>query len=144
MSFVVLNFKMIYLVICLHFFKILFFLVVSVVKGQKLTQNDRKSLIFKQNIMEVSCVALPNLIVLCKQYFAYLVQVKNGLQKAFTIAYRQLFGRTKFFEPNKHFFRNLNHNWKCRKQKENFQTILVIIFWNFRMFWCRSDQPQVN
>ena len=73
MSFVVLNFKMIYLVICLHFFKILFFLVVSVVKGQKLTQNDRKSLIFKQNIMEVSCVALPNLIVLCKQYFAYLV-----------------------------------------------------------------------
>ena len=73
MSFVVLNFKMIYLFICLHFFKILFFLVVSVVKGQKLTQNDRKSLIFKENIMEVSCVALPNLIVLCKQYFAHLV-----------------------------------------------------------------------
>ena len=73
MSFVVLNFKMIYLVICLHFFKILIFLVVSVVKGQKLTQNDRKSLIFKENVMEVSCVALPNLIVLCKQYFAYLV-----------------------------------------------------------------------
>ena len=144
MSFVVLNFKMIYLVICLHFFKILFFLVVSVVKGQKLTQNDRKSLIFKENIMEVSFVALPNLIVLCKQYFAHLVQVKNGLQKAFTIGYWQPFGRTKFLNQTSIFFRNLNHNWKCRKQKENFQAILVIIFLNFRMFWCRSDQPQVN
>ena len=32
------------------------------------------------------------------------------------------------------FSRNLNHLWKCREQKENFQTIVVIIFWNFTMF----------
>ena len=32
------------------------------------------------------------------------------------------------------FSRNWNHRWKCREQKENFQTIMVIIFWNFTMF----------
>ena len=42
------------------------------------------------------------------------------------------------------FFKNLNHHWKCRDQKENFQTILVIIFWNFTMFQYRSNSPQVK
>ena len=32
------------------------------------------------------------------------------------------------------FSRNSNHLWKCGGQKENFQAILVIIFWNFTMF----------
>ena len=32
------------------------------------------------------------------------------------------------------FSRNLKIHWKCREQKENFQTILVIIFWKFKMF----------
>ena len=32
------------------------------------------------------------------------------------------------------FSRNSNHCWKCGEQKENFQIILVIIFWNFTMF----------
>ena len=32
------------------------------------------------------------------------------------------------------FSRNLNHLWKYREQKENFQTIVVIIFWNFAIF----------
>ena len=42
------------------------------------------------------------------------------------------------------FSRNLNHHWKCREQKENFQTILVIIFWNFIIFLYRSDSPQIK
>ena len=41
------------------------------------------------------------------------------------------------------FSENLNHQWMCREQKENFQTILVIIFWNFKSFY-RSDMPQVK
>ena len=40
--------------------------------------------------------------------------------------------------------RNLNHHWKCREQKENFQIILVIIFCNFTIFQYRSDSPQVK
>ena len=33
------------------------------------------------------------------------------------------------------FSRNFAHHWKCREQKENFQTIVVIIFWNFTIFY---------
>ena len=36
------------------------------------------------------------------------------------------------------FSKNLNHHWKCREQKENFQAILVM-FWNFTIFQYRSD-----
>ena len=32
------------------------------------------------------------------------------------------------------FSRNLNHRWKYRDQNGNFQTVLIIIFWNFTMF----------
>ena len=32
------------------------------------------------------------------------------------------------------FHQNLNHHWKRRVQKEDFQTILVIILSNFTMF----------
>ena len=32
------------------------------------------------------------------------------------------------------FSRNWNHRWKCREQKEEYQTIMVVIFWNFTMF----------
>ena len=35
--------------------------------------HQRISQIFNENIKQVSCAALPNLMVLCKQYFAYLV-----------------------------------------------------------------------
>ena len=40
------------------------------------------------------------------------------------------------------FFRNLNRYWECRKQSKHFQSILAKIFWNFTMFWYRSDSPQ--
>ena len=42
------------------------------------------------------------------------------------------------------FFRYVNHHWKCREQKENFQEILIIIFWNFTIFQYRSNSPQVK
>ena len=42
------------------------------------------------------------------------------------------------------FSRNLNHHWKCREQKENFQKILVIICWNFTIFEYKSDSPQAK
>ena len=32
------------------------------------------------------------------------------------------------------FSRNWNHRWKCRDQKEIFQIVMVIIFWDFPMF----------
>ena len=40
------------------------------------------------------------------------------------------------------FSKNFNHHRKRREQKEHFQTILVIIFWNFTIFEYRSDSPQ--
>ena len=39
---------------------------------------------------------------------------------------------------------NLNHQWKCREQNENFQTVLVIIYQNFTVFQYRSDSRQVE
>ena len=42
------------------------------------------------------------------------------------------------------FSRNWKHHWKCREQTENFQKIMVIIFWNFTMFYKRPDKPQVK
>ena len=42
------------------------------------------------------------------------------------------------------FSRNLNHPWKCRVQKGTLQKILVKIFWNFAVFQCRFDLPQVK
>ena len=49
-----------------------------------------------ENIRPVSCVKLPNLMILCKQYFAYLVQVKSRPWKAFTFTYWQFFDRIDF------------------------------------------------
>ena len=42
------------------------------------------------------------------------------------------------------FSRNLNNHWKCREQQENFQTILVIIFWNLRISQSRSNSSQLK
>ena len=50
---------------------------------------------FNKNIKQVSCIKVPNLMVSCKQYFASLIQVKNGKTNScgFLIAY---FGTEKF------------------------------------------------
>ena len=42
------------------------------------------------------------------------------------------------------FSRNLNHHWKCRGEKENLETFLVIIFLHCTIFWYRYDSPQVK
>ena len=42
------------------------------------------------------------------------------------------------------FSRNSNHHWKCRDQKRNFQTIVVIIFWNYTIFQYRSNSLHVK
>ena len=42
------------------------------------------------------------------------------------------------------FFQKFESSLECREQKENFQTILVIILWNFEIFYYRSDSPQVK
>ena len=42
------------------------------------------------------------------------------------------------------FSRNWKHHWKCTEQKGNFQTALVITFWNFKKYWYRFDQPQAK
>ena len=34
--------------------------------------------------------------------------------------------------------------WKRREKEKNFEITLVIIFWNFAMFYYRSDSPQVK
>ena len=49
-----------------------------------------------------------------------------------------------FFSQRNTFSRNLNHHWKCRKQNETFQTILVITFWKFTIFLKRPYLPQVK
>ena len=41
-------------------------------------------------------------------------------------------------------FSNWNHQWKCKNQTENFPTIMVLIFWNFTMFYCRPNEPPVQ
>ena len=40
---------------------------------------------FNNNIKEISQVKVPNLMVLCKHYFQYLIQVKNLTLKSFQI-----------------------------------------------------------
>ena len=42
------------------------------------------------------------------------------------------------------FSKNLNHRLKCREQKENFQTTLVVMFCNFKVFSYKSDSQQVK
>ena len=84
-------------------------------------------------------------MVLCKHYFAYLIQVKNLTLKSFQLFLLVVFFiEVTFLSQISPFSRNLNCHWKCREQKENFQTILMIIFWNFTIFYYRSDSPQVK
>ena len=73
-----------------------------------------------ENIRQVSSVKLPNLMVLCKQYFAYLVQVKNLFQKAFTFFYWQFFDRINFVETNENFFQKLQLSLEVQRAGRKF------------------------
>ena len=50
------------------------------------------------------------------------------------------------FELNEHFFQKCESSLEVQRAKrnENFQTMLVIIFQNFKIFQYRSDSPQVK
>ena len=94
---------------------------------------------------QVKGVKLPNLKVFCKQYFAYLIQVKNSHQKAFTITYYQFFDRTNFFEPNEHFFQKFELSLEVQGAKIKFSENLGHnILELYIMFQCRSDSSQVK
>ena len=79
--------------------------------------------IFMENIGQVSCVKLPNLTVLCKKYFAHLVQVKNWLYNGFTLTFLLFLTDLTFLKQMSIFSTKFNHHWKCRGQKEDFQTV---------------------
>ena len=88
------------------------------------------SAIFKENLKQVSCVTIPNLTVSCNIQF----RTKPDSRKLSPpLVGRFLTGLT-FLNQVSIFSRNWNHHWKCRGEKENFQTVLAIIFQNFRMF----------
>ena len=46
---------------------------------------------FNQNIKQATCVKAPNLMDLCKHYFAYLIEVKNLTLKSFQLCLLVLF-----------------------------------------------------
>ena len=60
--------------------------------------------VIKENVKQVSYIALPNLMVSCEKCFACLVQVKICHYKAFTITFYYYFDRTNFFKENEFFF----------------------------------------
>ena len=80
-------------------------------------------------------------MVLCTLHFAYLIQdFKNFSTLLFDICLIEIILQSQM-SP---FSRNWKHHWKCREQKGNFQTALVITFWNFKKFWYRFEQPQAK
>ena len=87
---------------------------------------------FDKNIKQVSCVKVPNLIILCKHYFT--LGQKFDFKKLSTLLIGSVFIEVTFLSQMSTFSRKLHHHWNCREQKKFFQTILVIVFWNFTIF----------
>ena len=85
--------------------------------------------IFNKNIKQLSCVSILNLMVLCKLYFTDLIKDFRKLSTLLIGSFRQNYFF--FLIQMSALFRNLSNHWICREQNKNFQTILVIIFWNF-------------
>ena len=83
-------------------------------------------------------------MVLYKHCFLYLFWSKFDFRKLPTVlAVSSLTGLT-FLSQKSTYSRNSNHRWKIREQKENFQTILAKMFWNFTVFQYRFYSPQVK
>ena len=78
--------------------------------------------IFKENVKQVSWVKLPNLMVLCKQYFDSK-RSKINSRKLSPFLIGSFLTELTFLNQMSNFSKNLNHHWKCREQKENFQTV---------------------
>ena len=92
---------------------------------------------FNKNVKQVSSVKVPTLMVLCKHVQALFCRFDLGQKLDFKNLSTLLVGsfliEVTFSSQMSSFSRNLNHHWKCREQKENFQTNLVL-FWNFTIF----------
>ena len=58
-------------------------------------------------------------MVLCKHYFAYLIQVKNVTQKSFQLYVLIVFLQN-FFESNQHFFEIYESSLKLQRSKTKF------------------------
>ena len=79
---------------------------------------------FNKNTKQASCVKVPNLLVLCKHYFAYSIYIKKfDLEKFSTLPIGNFLIEVTFLSQMSTFLRNLNRHWKCRDQKEDFQTV---------------------
>ena len=91
--------------------------------------------IFKENIKHVSCVKIPNFTVSRVSSILH-VQFRSKIdsRKLSPSLIGSFLTEITFLNQMSNFSRNSNHRWKCRDQKEDFQTILFIIFWNFTMF----------
>ena len=96
------------------------------------------------NIKHPNQVKCPKIKILFTHYFACFMPVKNQLQNFPTLVIGSCSVEFSFFLAKIRFFRNLNHLWRCREQKKNFEWTLVIIFWSFKTFSHRFDSSRVK
>ena len=90
---------------------------------------QRFSPMFNKNINQISYFKMVLSIVL-RIWF----RSKFDFRKLSALLTGSFLIELSFLSQMNTFYRNMNDHWKCREQKENFQTILVIIFWNFTVF----------
>ena len=83
-------------------------------------------------------------MVLYKHCFLYLFWSKFDFRKLPTVLVVSFLTGLTFLSQKSTYSRNSNHRWKIREQKENFQTILAKMFWNFSVFQYRFYSPQVK
>ena len=81
---------------------------------------------FNKDIKQVSCVNVPNLMSLCSKNLTL-----ESFQLCVLVVY--LIELT-FLSQISTISKNWNHHWNNTEQKENFQIILIIVFWNFTVF----------
>ena len=80
----------------------------------------RISIILKQNIKQVKGVTLPNLMVLCKQYFSYLVQIKIGFRKLWSLLIGSFLTELTFLNQMGIFFQNFESSLEVQRAKRKF------------------------
>ena len=83
-------------------------------------------------------------MVLYKHYLLYLFWSTFDFRKLPTVLVVSFLTGLTFLSQKSTYSRNSNHHWKIREQKENFQTILTKMFWNFTVFQYRFYSSQVK
>ena len=66
-------------------------------------------------------------MVLFKQHFSYLVQVRNRLQKVFTVTYWQFQTELSFLNQISFFSRTFNHQWQRRGKSDNISELSNVL-----------------